>query len=403
MRNLFLRLLALAGGILLFAGASLAQDQVQIIRAEFGLGNQWVDVTERVRALVHGEGLNFRVDVDHLQVDPAPNQKKILRLKVRNSRGQIQDLTYPEKSVVRLYVANGYYQAPYGQAPQAPYGTTPYGGPPQGAQYGGDYGRGLQITRAEYGAGPRMRDVTSRLSSMIQGDRLNLRVSSSVMGGDPAEDQQKTLTVWYTYNGRPGQVVVPERDTLILPGGGESNYYQSRLRIARAQYGAQSRFVDVTEQLNSQIQNDSLNLQVTNYAMGGDPAPGEHKVLTVFYIFNGRNGRAFANEGEFLTLPRGNGDGDRDDDAYHQKYWPGGSYSALQILQATWGERNHQVDVTSRIASMVQGNRLELPVTNQFMGGDPAYGSTKFLRVIYLWRGLRYEANATEGQTLSIP
>src|ERR1700681_1212422 len=137
MRNLFLRVLALAGGILLFAGASLAQDQVQIIRAEFGLGNQWVDVTERVRALVHGEGLNFRVDVDHLQVDPAPNQKKILRLKVRNSRGQIQDLTYPEKSVVRLYVTSGYGQAPYGE--------PSYGGPPpQGAQYGGDYGRGLQ-------------------------------------------------------------------------------------------------------------------------------------------------------------------------------------------------------------------------------------------------------------------
>jgi len=396
MRKHFLRLLALVVGILLFAGASLGQDQVQIIRAEFGLGNQWADVTERVRALVHGEGLNFRVDVDHLQVDPVPNQRKILRLKVRNSRGQIQDLTYPEKSIVRLYVANEYNQAPYGQ--------PSYGGPPpQGTQYGGDYGRGLQITRAEYGAGPRVRDVTDRLSRMIQGDRLEVRVSSSVMGGDPAEDQQKTLTVWYTYNGRPGQVVVPERDTLILPGGGESNYYQTRLRIARAQYGAQSRFVDVTDQLNSQIQNDSLNLQVTNYAMGGDPAPGERKVLTVFYIFNGRNGRAFANEGEFLTLPRENGDRDRDDDAYYHKYWPGGSDSALQILQATWGERDRQVDVTRRVASMVQGNRLEMPVTNQFMGGDPAYGSTKFLRVIYLWRGLRYEANATEGQTLSIP
>ena len=293
----------------------------------------------------------------------------------------------------------------YGQAPPAPYGEPPYGGPPRGEEHGGDYGRGLQITRAEYGAGPRVRDVTNRLSSMIQGDQLNVRVSSSVMGGDPAEDQPKTLTVWYTYNGRPGQVVVPERDTLILPGGGESNYYRSRLRIARAQYGGQSRFVDVTEQLNSQIQNDSLNLQITNYAMGGDPAPGERKVLTVFYIFNGRNGRVFANEGEFLTLPPGRGDGDhdRDDDAYYHKYWPGGSYNALQILQATWGERNHQVDVTGRIASMVQGNRLELPVTNQFMGGDPAYGSTKFLRVIYLWRGLRYEANATEGQTLSYP
>src|SRR5580692_1677026 len=99
MRKHFLQLLALAVGMLLFAGASLAQDQVQIIRAEFGLGNQWVDVTGRVQSLVSGQGLNFRVDVDHLQVDPVPNQRKILRLKVRNSRGEIQDLTYPEKSI----------------------------------------------------------------------------------------------------------------------------------------------------------------------------------------------------------------------------------------------------------------------------------------------------------------
>jgi len=399
MNRSFSKLLPLAVGMLVLATLSQAQDQVQIIRAEFGLGNQWVDVTGRVQSLVSGQGLDFRVDVDHLQVDPVPNQRKILRLKVRNSRGQIQDLTYPEKSIVRLYVTSGYAQT-------SPYGQPSYGGPPpQAAEYGGDYGRGLQITRAEYGAGPRVRDVTDRLSRMIQGDQLNVRVSSSVMGGDPAEDQPKTLTVWYTYNGRPGQIVVPERDTLILPGGGESHYYQSRLRIARAQYGGQSRFVDVTEQLNSQIQNDSLNLQVTNYAMGGDPAPGERKVLTVFYIFNGRNGRVFANEDEFLTLPprKGDGDHDRDDEAYYHKYWPGRSDNALQILQATWGERDHQVDVTGRIASMVQGNRLELPVTNQFMGGDPAYGSTKFLRVIYLWRGLRYEANATEGQTISIP
>jgi hypothetical protein len=102
-----LRLLALAVGIVLMAGTSPAQDQVQIIRAEFGLGNQWADVTAQVLSLVRGQGLNFRADVANLRADPVPNQRKILRLKVRNSRGQIQDLTYPEKSIVQLYVTNG--------------------------------------------------------------------------------------------------------------------------------------------------------------------------------------------------------------------------------------------------------------------------------------------------------
>lgn len=372
-----------------------AQDQVQIIRAEFGAGNQWADVTSRVLALVHGEGLNFRVDVDNLLVDPAPHDRKILRLQVRDSSGRIRNLEYPEKSIVRLYVNQG-YNAPGG-------GPNNEGPRSENIEHGGGYGHGLQITRAEYGAGGRLRDVTARLSSMVEGDHLSVRVSSDSMGGDPAQDQHKTLTVWYVYDGRPGQAIANERDILTLPGTGESNYYQSRLQIARAQYGAESRFVDVTGQLNSMIQNDALNLTVTNYAMGGDPAPGERKVLTVFYIFNGHNGRAFANEDDVLILPRENGERDRDDDAYYRRFWPGHSDNELRILQATWGERDRQVDVTGRIASYVRANRLEMPVSNAAIGGDPAVGATKFLRVIYLWRGLRYEVNAGEGQNLSIP
>jgi len=195
MRRHLLQLLALAVGIVIVAGTSPAQDQVQIIRARFGLGNQWADVTAQVQSLVSGQGLNFRVDVDHLRVDPVPNQRKILRLKVRNSRGQIQDLTYPEKSIVRLYVASGYGQAPYGE--------PSYGGPPPrgeehgGEEHGGDYDRGLRIARAEYGSGPRVSDVTSLVASWVRRDRLEIPVSNQTMGGDPAHGAPKSLRVVY--------------------------------------------------------------------------------------------------------------------------------------------------------------------------------------------------------------
>ncbi len=34
----------------------------EIIRADYGSGNNWVDVTDRVRSLVQGDSLNFTVD-----------------------------------------------------------------------------------------------------------------------------------------------------------------------------------------------------------------------------------------------------------------------------------------------------------------------------------------------------
>jgi hypothetical protein len=75
----------------------------------------------------------------------------------------------------------------------------------------------LQITRAQYGAGKRMADVTALLNARIRDGQLRLQVGNRTMGGDPARNRPKTLTVWYTFNGRPGQVAVNENDYLNLP------------------------------------------------------------------------------------------------------------------------------------------------------------------------------------------
>src|SRR5438309_6846580 len=123
------------------------------------------------------------------------------------------------------------------------------------------------------------------------------------MGGDPAPGQAKTLTVQYALNGRPSQIVVDEGDTLQLPYGNTAG--QGNLQINRATYGSGYRTSDVTSRLNSQIQNDQLNLQVNNDSMGGDPAPGQTKTLTVQYALNGRTNSALVNEGETLRLPYG--------------------------------------------------------------------------------------------------
>ena len=72
--------------VLLFAASSLAQDRVQIVRAEYGAGHKFADVTVRVQSLVRGDVLDFRVSHDSLDADPAQGHRKELRLRVLTQR-----------------------------------------------------------------------------------------------------------------------------------------------------------------------------------------------------------------------------------------------------------------------------------------------------------------------------
>jgi hypothetical protein len=386
------RIITVLAILLTVAFSSFAQSRRwELLRAEYGSGGTWVDVTERVRALVNGDTLNMRVDNFTLGGDPAPGARKTLRLRVRDDYGREQLLTYPEKESFSLNIRSSNTGYPgsagnYGGPPQPGYSSAPgnYGGPPQSG-----YGGGLQILRADYGTDNRIANVTSRLASLIQGNSLSLRVTNETMGGDPAEERPKILNVWYSFNGRAANVTVNEKDTLNLPA--DSDFFSGRLRVMRAQYGIGSRYADVTDLLNSQIQGDSLSLRVTNEVMGGDPDPEQRKQLIVFYIFNGRQSRVVVNEKGNLNLP-GN-------DAWSPREYD----DRIEVLEATYGAGDRRRDVTSLVRSQVRGNSLQLFVSNPALGGDPAENQKKRLRVIYLWQGLRYQITAGEGETLAIP
>ena len=378
--------------LLAVAFSSFAQSRRwELLRAEYGSGGTWVDVTERVRALVNGDSLNMRVDNDTLGGDPTPGARKTLRLRVRDEYRREQLLTYPEKESFSLSIrsSNAGYSGGagnYGGPAQSGYpgGPDNYGGP---AQPG--YGGGLQILRADYGFDNRLANVTSRLASLIQANSLSLRVTNESMGGDPAEDHPKALNVWYSFNGRAANVTVNEKDTLNLPA--DSDFFSGRLRVMRAQYGVGQRYADVTELLNSQIQGDQLSLRVTNDVMGGDPDPERRKQLIVFYIFNGRQSRVTVNEKGYLNLPGNDAWNPRDSDA------------RLEILEASYGAGDRRRDVTNLVAAQVRGNSLQLLVSNAAMGGDPAESQKKRLRVIYRWQGFRNQTTVGEGETLVIP
>ena len=408
----------------------------EIIRADYGSGNNWVDVTDRVRSLVQGDSLNFTVDGNTLGASQRNGRNRALRLQLRDSEGTSRQVTYRDGQQVNLPVYNAYQssdlhinRAVYGSGGRSVDVTSRLNSQIQGGQlnlevsnqtmgrdpapnqpktltvqytlngrsnqvvvnegdtlrlpYGTTSQNNSHINWATYGSGYRTSDVTSRLNSQIRNDQLILAVNTSSMGGDPAPGQNKVLTVQYVLNGRTDQAIINDGDTLRLPYGGTS---QSSLHINRATYGSGYRTLDVTSRLNSQIQNDQLNLQVNTVTMGGDPAPGEPKILTVQYALNGRPSQVMVNDFETLRLPYGTT-----------------SQSRLHVNRATYGSGNHTFDVTSRLNSQIQNDQLNLQVNNDSMGGDPAPGQTKTLTVQYALNGRTNSALVNEGDTLRLP
>jgi hypothetical protein len=170
-----------------------------------------------------------------------------------------------------------------------------------------------QIQRAFYGAGHRSADVTAQVQGMVRGGQLNFRVSNSVFG-DPAPNQKKTFQLtcgdWrgrsQNYHYREGDVVTMSVvGPNYYPGGtwNRPNPSYQGLSIIEATYGHGRRVRDVRDRLNAMIRGPVLTFQVTNVAMGGDPALGQVKTLSVYYVVNGRKAHRNWPEGATVTIP----------------------------------------------------------------------------------------------------
>jgi hypothetical protein len=170
-----------------------------------------------------------------------------------------------------------------------------------------------QIIRATYGAGHRQQDVTSSVQSMARGGQLNFQVSNAVFG-DPAPNQVKTFQItcgdWrgrnHTQRFQEGQIVnIPVVGPNYYPGGtwNRPNPGYRDLRIIEATYGHRHRVRDVTDRLNAMIRGPVVTFQVSNVNMGGDPAVGQTKTLSVYYFANGRKMHRTWPEGTNVTIP----------------------------------------------------------------------------------------------------
>ncbi|MEZ5401446.1 MAG: DUF3395 domain-containing protein [Bryobacteraceae bacterium] len=287
----------------------------------------------------------------------------------------------------------------------------------------------LDILNARYGQGNTWADVTQRVRSLVQNNALSVTAGSGALATDPLPGIQKTLEVRYRHQGEENTVSVRDGETLQLPpssgfsigslfGGGTSAApstpaapvtaapVTAALRIVSAQYGWRDRVADVRNQVQAQVRGDRASFKATNETLGGDPAVGKDKTLAVAYEINGRTYQTSVKEGQTMNLPAS---GAKLIAAAPASSLPAASTPAapaasnLRILSAVYGVDNRWRDVTAVVQSRVSGGSAEIPVTVDVLGGDPAPGVPKQLRVRYSVDGRERESAAGDLQTLRIP
>src|ERR1041385_2050859 len=80
----------------------------EIVRADYGSGNKWVDVTDRVQSLVQNDALNFTVNSNTLGAASQRGRTRALRLQLQDNEGNTRQATYRQNQQVSLLIRNTY-------------------------------------------------------------------------------------------------------------------------------------------------------------------------------------------------------------------------------------------------------------------------------------------------------
>ena len=189
-----------------------------------------------------------------------------------------------------------------------------------------------------------------------------------------------------------------------------------------AEWGTPAHKVDVTSRVRTFIHDGVLQLEVTRFNLGIDPAPHENKVLIIrlrerdgdvkSYSYPERSvarlelhpewqERREQQERHYEAEHREDYR-EHHDDAERREY--GERHErGLQILRAEYGVEGQFANVTEALRSQINDGRLFLFVNNYTMGVDPAPGVHKRLRVLYVQDGERRHAEVDEKTQLRLP
>lgn len=301
--------LLLAFTLLLSSTAWAQRDDgpYQIQQAVYGTDQSSIDVTDRLRQLA-ARDQRFRLTNDLFNADPAPGQRKTLRIFAHGPDGQPRTFDYIEYSWVDGAQFSGWSRGRWGRDAASPgWQSDGYGNADRGPE---------DILQATYGTQESRFDVTQRIRQLVRGHQ-RFQLNNDLFNGDPAPGQRKTLQIHMGgYGGQPqvlefaeGSWIDGSRLTGASPGqwdqGGRRNDDgYGRVNVQRALYGDGYRQVDITARLRSQVRDGRLEVPVDNQLAGIDPAPGARKRLTVeFSLGNGPVQQTTAQEGQWLRLP----------------------------------------------------------------------------------------------------
>jgi hypothetical protein len=238
------------------------------------------------------------------------------------------------------------------------------------------------------------------------------------------------------------------------------------MTLLSADYGVQGNRIDVTCRVQSLVQDGYLHFRITNYVLGGDPAPEQPKEFRLrARDYQGRvqDYNMLEKEGVSLQLtdrgPNCPNTGTRtvwqgrlsDDDqqrfdSYYTRWLSyrqrniqaeslsmqnrmydvynhygipntipfeqvaspivtqmNGGYTDLHVVSASYGIPGSAIDVTLRLQSLVRSGHLAVNVNNDSMGADPAPSKHKMLTITYNYRGQQQTLSVRERDDLSLP
>jgi len=337
--------------------SSIDRSGLVIRHAEFGAGDKWFDLTNRLRAAATPRRLVMAIDSALVGGDPLFGAVKHLKLRYRLDGHEYEEW-YCEGNVVQLDER-----------------------PIHSAKNPGDF----QIHEARFGGGilgeTQWADVADRVRGKIEQGRLRCPVRSLVQ--DLAISQAsgfRALFIRYSLGGEVLTCAVREDDIVDLgerlPDGDRDHgpTDRSALAILEAKYGANETWVDVSPRFGSAAESGRLFVTATVDTFSRtDPVPYVQKVLRMRFRMNGRMHERTYCESSLLFL-------DTRPNTPHSS-----SGSSLQVLEAHWGRgilgEKTWVDVTGRVK--ILDGKINSPIAAITQNvPDPVVGS-KVLFVRY--------------------
>src|SRR5258708_22184333 len=113
---LTIRLFLLSLGILVAQDGDQDSGRYMLFNAQYGTEHRHVDVTNRLRELARHD-MQFRVESNAINADPAPGRPKLLRVYAREGDGDERTFDFPDGSMFNGEQFRGCARADWGDGP----------------------------------------------------------------------------------------------------------------------------------------------------------------------------------------------------------------------------------------------------------------------------------------------